>query len=1480
MAKSNGNGNESIFKTAAIGAPIAVGGAIGISRLSKDSNFFGKSVRELPHKASEDNIRQFTNTYVSKPHSGIYKEWQVNKLSAFSKNSVLTSDQIHDTWMQAARAADPSGHTAIALGDRFVGTTSRQMMEDIVLNLQKTNSYYLQKTTDIFIRNIEALNELAKQGISIDTVSPRVDIPVVKRSLGPGDFSERTWADIQKIREELGAEMNIYERSRMDIPGAELRIGFEGGKVPGYVELRIPRPMRQKGQWTGIVTRGHQQQSRFIAGIYGVVEEGLLKETFNHEEYYLRRAQESLIPAILNEKRLTQSRVNQMIGEFNNTVSKSLQWIRSVPSGTHAGLDEWIKWRTPTMHLRTPEGRPLSLLDYADIVEKGGMTGPEGKFIPMMPGMSPTQIGGSAVSLKDYTGASSLIGTSEEIGRRPMQWLRPDYAPTEEALWQMKYMDPITREYAWAGVSGADVYAPMARTTYISSRYAPQLQALGVTPEGMGIISSELAAAREVEELVTYEISTSRVSRQLAAELEEGVGRWKLNKPFSAGMYLGKTPAGDVSVLPEDVQMLEARAFEADKNKGDFIRLTGKRRVEPGPLGKVYLGGKMMAWEKSPKYIQGVMETVGLGDFAKADALVIMDELKKNQRLLYNQLFSSLWKYSKINMSSDKNMSTLMSNFIHDPFATARQIEETYMTLGGDRLPDEQVIRQAYSMAKEAKLNPLQMGRVFGALPDVFSEWESMLPGLDPAARAQIMRGGAEAFTQFFYGGPGSAGAGGLATIEPRLFELLGSPHFGATGAEIQSEIAGRMIQQYPFRLAEQAELDRLFANLTKPGQIAGAMSPAAFLEDVNLRKTTLAAEATALHIPGIGDIAIPAEGTVKQLAGRVTPEGKILESQLGIEYRKMAEQAALYAAGDINKKDMLRSLDQLAGKVGHAKALTVSGAGGLLRGRLPGSRFLTAVTPTADIKLPDAQTIGISQEYADEMFQDMERLYGRKSMAEMRARFEAGEAIAGIAARHPTIGPYSTQAVKFQRVNVKGAYAVVNEMLKNVTATGLGEEAMNLGALRFSPLVGMAGDTDGDMIAAMFASPQLERSLTQHLGEQTSLDLYQQYSIRSQVLKAKAMPAEVSLAARRAGDVIKLGIPQVQLGRVSLALQSAKAAVLTNPRVAARETMDALGLLEWLEQTPISGKHLPADKAREMVDLFNEIEGSIRKRDANRLADTARDVLARADIAGKKALREGFEITLEDIASGKITKQHIPGIRIQDTSRIIMESLRASEALLEGRLSSEAARGMLMGKFGPAGAEAVRELFSKTTLAKSPFGALFAPMEVAGARGHFAKVSSRIMTMSNKLMSMGERALTYAKPLAIGTGIAVGLSALLSKPAPSFAPGQTSPPTPDMTSGSGGMNVPPDVMMPQGVEGSPRAALSVQTANTARVSAQSRPSRKQIYIQGTMPGSANTAEINRQLRDAVGGRARINSSVSDRTTSLTPQRISNILNE
>lgn len=1499
MAENNRNDNNSsqssLFKTAAISAPIAIGGGIGVSRyMHKRSTHFSEPVNPLPSNQISDTIREFSNRYADPARSGVYKDWQLEKLAGMTENITLSTDQVRNSAMRAAKISDPTGATTQLFTSRLgLANTPGGLLQDLSKIVSQSSSLSVQRATSMFLEDISILNQKLESGVPIETQSLQSKVPrTFTKGMTLSQLSPTIRADVTKMAQLLGAGVKISSVGRADIPGGEYHFTFsESEKFPGQFTLRVPRTL--PGQ-EGIVTRGTTQQSKYIAGTYGLIDQGMMTQSFTHEEWTMRRAVEDLVPQLTGQKVLSNREVRGMVSSFERSIMEPVEWVPSITPGEHAGIEEYIKQRSQIMRLYSAaeEGgvAPISERAYHQLMSQGGARLPEGGIKPLFPGFSPAQIAKGTVSTQDVRGAMSLVPEAAPYGRRPLQFLRPEGTPLSPELIKG---DQLSRDYAWARASmGVD--APMMKAAYISSDLDPQFAGTGVSSEGQLLVSEARAGQRAVRQWKQFDIASDQMVELAGMIDKQSGGFWDINKQAAEGTFLGYDPSGRPVTLPEEMTLLHATAFEKDAAKGDFIRVMATKDVEQMPYSKVFGGAKGMAVEVDQDYIRNL-----LSDRAKApwmandiDTLITMDELKKNRGLHYNQMFTSLWDFTKQNIDSGKTSNVVAANFFNDPIKKINKLRA--IATQGDKFSHESMMTGIMKLARHAKLDPQQMGMVFGAVPDVFGDMD-VLGSISAAERKEIGRGIATGTTQLWFGGLGGPGAGGTATIEPRAFELMGAPHFGSLGPKIQTDIAERMAAAYPERFLEQKELMTALESVTDLKGREGAL-PAS-----QIAREGLPSAPASMAIPGMGDIYIPGTERISKLAGFETPADKTVFHPLAQKYQEVADAAAKLETGDISQKAMRGKLAGLEKELLGATVGTVTGKGGLLRNRVPGSVFATAVQPTLESDLPEG-VVGITKPMAKKMFGEMERLgiYQKEQLKALEDILMAGGRISGVVGRHPYIGQYSSQAADLKLIQGSEPIAMMHEKVqKAITMKGrLADEAkekfrqnaeqalqgdaralkkvQQMGGdlmsspIRLSPFVGLAGDVDGDIVSVMMAGPRIESDVTAHTKDLGAQRIYEEFAIRSQVMKAKAGPSDITLRQMMAGDVTKLGITQGgRLGKLSTQLQQYRAATLSNiAGLSTREQSNAMWLLEWLEQTPISAKHIEGGREMEMLNLLDEMEISLSKKKAGDIAELTRQVLSRAKMEGQQALKGGFTIAMEDLPGGGLQTRFIDSIDLDKTTANLVNAQKAFEASSMGQASGAQIRKLILNRGGfSTGQEAVDVLKDAAQMDRSPFAGFFPGAE----KKTFSEFAERSSTMLNRLAAAGRKIIPLARPLAMGTGAALGLAAVLSEP-PKFEP--PSMVTSNMKSGSGGEDLGYGEHPHKHQMGQPTAQTMESSQNSVRLA----PEGYRVDVKGRADSALDMNSINSQMRGVMGPNSTVNSSIRDQRSSLTPQKIASIL--
>jgi hypothetical protein len=424
---------------------------------------------------------------------------------------------------------------------------------------------------------------------------------------------------------------------------------------------------------------------------------------------------------------------------------------------------------------------------------------------------------------------------------------------------------------------------------------------------------------------------------------------------------------------------------------------------------------------------------------------------------------------------------------------------------------------------------------------------------------------------------------------------------------------------------------------------------------------------------------------------------------------------------------------------------------------------------------------------------------------------------------------------------------------------------------IRLSPLVGLAADVDGDNLSVMLAGPQLRKSLTEHANID-ALAAYEDYSIRSQVLKAKGAGDQITLDRVQAAAV-KIGVTEgPRVGMLSAALQRYRAGIYAGlGGLSTQESMNALGLLEWLEQTPISAKHVARGQELTMFELMDDIQKSLNRKSAAGITAAVETVLENAKSPARALLEEGITVSMED--AGGVTTRFIPSIDLQASAENIVRARQALEASAIGNMNADRLRRVLMGKAQPSVSEA-RALMQSGTLELSPF----APFFQTEAPSAFAELATRATTMKNRIGAAGRSMLEHAKPLGLGIGVALGVAAVLSEPPRILPPGANIPPPMPQT-GTGGAEIGTDLHPDGHVRGAPTASNPVDAGGAAMIRQPSGDDYL-VNVHGVSDSVVDLDGLTEQLRQATGGRTRVNSTIRDLRGSLTPQRLSSILRD
>ena len=1546
------NNSKSIFQSALIATPTLVGAGLFHRNLRSANMSVGKFTSMVSNRAPNSLNLEIQEAVRHTIESGsLTRKGRISQLENMIDRLIehdqmpVSRDTIIETWKNALKVSGVGVEIEEELVGRIsgIGGDAADLLSDISHIGNESSSIYTQRALSTFLDDMGIIERRAYEGLGTSTVDTGLSSAFLKqtvRQIKDIEYASQldpvTASYLKKIANDLGASVEVTRVSRTDLPGSQLLVGFEGGKLPSSftnksgqkefpLHLAIPEATsftNKSGQKAtnvpGVVYKGATQQSKYITGRYGIVgEDNILKFTMNYEQNMAYRAYEDLVPAIMEKQRVTRSWLRSIQAKYDQRLTGMAEWVENVQPGINPALDEYISMKSSNLHLFQPgrgkfgkKGLELPELaeeEYSKILGTGRLSGPGGSF-RVYPGASPAAIAKNVMMTQDPR-ERYLVPEAFAFERRPMQPFRKADL-TAEARRLIDNANLTQRRFGWSSMGSG--HAPMLGTAYISDKYAQELAEIGMGTQGALLMSNETAGMRSFTRSTVYHLNPQQVEPELAGLVAGRTSIEDLNFPIKQGQYLGRDIEGKLVEASRGGKILSSRAH-ADPLKGDYLELTVAEEFKNPKWSKVFLSAKGMAASVEDKDLQRyIAEKFGNEWLAGQgiDAIVSMGELKKNRALHYHQLFTSLWDYIDITKNSGKKFgSGLTSRFVSEPVKALEEIRQAARLLGTPGgFSHEEMVKSALSMAREAELGPREMGAVFGAVPDVFGGMEGttgIVRGfkekfgvtLNPFEAKEISRGMAGGIGQYFVEDLYAPGSGNTATWEPRFFELLDAPHWGSLGPDIKRDLSLRMINANENRVLEGDVFGKSAASLLSPGKLPGAIFPSQIRND-------LLEKGFGLTLPGIGDVQIPASGQFATLAQYRTPAGDMVSSDLQYQVGDFLEQAKLYEKGSLSKQIMLEETERLGIGFTEASISAVMGKGGILRGRLPGSTFLTAVPAAfgdyAHIGEGEAGITGVS---ANKIWGDLEKGAAAwpEDVAEIRARKEAWFASKGEKAepmlhfRHPAIGQHSMQAVATRWVPGDDLVAVYNEAEKRASiapgrltseqlaslrtgpvarsrntlrsrmasqaAVSLGVEEANL---RFSPMVGMAMDTDADPAAVIAMRP----SMADQLGKQLTYgsDEYTTHALRSQMLKAKASKGTpLTLVQAMAEDAMKLGIPQRgRLGRVSVSLQAGRAAVLNQQKVlGAERTANALAFLEASEQLPISSKWIAPGEASKQIDILDALPEAFEKKDARALVEGFEAALPGMSPAKRAVLTQGVTVMVPGEQA-----RYIPALMPGRAAKDIFDSMATWEADEVGGVSQKRIRELLFQRGTPTREEA-NVLLSKG-INKSGLGAFIHPQEVA-SRGTASKISQGLLGVKNRMGAAGRKMIPYAKPLALGFGASVALSMMLSQPPMTVSPESMVSPRPEMKSGSGGGNQPTNIHPADNMMGGARTPPSIPPGKAYITSGAN------IQIRGRSNGGSS-GDVGRQLGSVTGRGSRVHSSVRDNRQSLSPQKISDII--
>jgi hypothetical protein len=739
-----------------------------------------------------------------------------------------------------------------------------------------------------------------------------------------------------------------------------------------------------------------------------------------------------------------------------------------------------------------------------------------------------------------------------------------------------------------------------------------------------------------------------------------------------------------------------------------------------------------------------------------------------------------------------------------------------------------------------------------------------------------MFRGFASGAAAFSFGGP-AIEVGGLGSLEPRAFEILGGPAWKGIGPSLSEEFMGRLAITQPEKMRTHQQLGYTLESFV--GQLKGPQPGTVFeaAQGYNAsRMQALMEQGSFMIRPGKGqrDIYVPSakvlsEEALSGLRQFETAGGTKVRTELGSIYHDIAAKASQFATGDIKVEQYQKDVEVLANRIRQQWAPFGKGAGSLARGKVAGSTFLRGMTASAlgeESVIREANVVGVSREAFETMTRQMiDSGFEEAGIQEMAQRFRTGGRVGGVISRHPFIGEFSLQPILFQEAKGAGPTDIlIPEVGVNVRAEVAARGLATEKRITLGPLVGMAGDKDADLYSALLVSPDNEKLIRRSMmtTDNEFAQRYVQHQIRMQLFKPKAA-SDIGLTTieKMVGDVEKLGAGQRWIAPLSIQLSTAKEALATRGKGAG--AADARFLLEWLEQTPISAKHMSAQEAAGggLSSMMETITSALETRNEVRLNEAikgivANDAMSSAMLTGNVTLTEGAEeiSRIMDVNIGR----NIAGIDINTASHELMRTL-----------SDHHANG---------GIRAYERLAGRGSRIKfTEIPEMIAKGAVKGmglAEGSWAKVSAAMSASSNTLGQIGRGIIKHHKAIGLGFAGSIALSSVLSSPRETLGPGSAMIPNAKMMMSPGkaaNRMSPETVAPPQQSIGRPTPPSRL-IQQQARIAPGGTPSRR-INIRARAESFVNTDGIAGQVA-GLG----MNTSVQlkDNRSSLLPHEIAN----
>lgn len=1459
--------------------PIAIGAGISAHSIYRSRNelveIFSRTNLDRNSRV-QDIVNNLVNTSSVPSFSDIGRK--IASLSTSTKfggeSRALTVEDVRLAWKQASRSiTDPA--IASKIDSSLKNAASAREMLDILSIELKGGSTYTNRAASIFMSNIHAMRNSLKTG------------PI---DVGPIQFNKfKAIKSVKNMDKVFGSGAKASIREYVGNLGSRTQFVRITGGMIGDNSLRL-RIANEIGG--GIVASGVGGQTLNAVGAFAVWDGNKITGMLNYDEW-VRRQMSTQLPNMISAlgSNPTQAQINQVASDFGQRIRQPFEYIAQPFVG--AGYTDETRIAAGlakhTVTVVDPSGNILEGNALANFYKQAAsvrlpVTGAN-KLFPL----SPNRVGGAKFTTMD----PALFGAFPELAqysRRPGQMYR-SFFPTNESMSRIM-SDSLTRRHtttvgqAFAMADDSEfrhlLKTPGTRTLYTTQPFLPALS------EGQFAVSNRVRDMFNVTSLEDITIDSEQVAKSVLG--------LKPGQALDPDMLLGFDTDGSAIRAGHGATFVGSATFPRDEAGEKGLMKMAIRRTYNAEDFQKFFGIKGTGHFMDERIMRGY------------DVIAHVDELRKNRSMLNKQVFTALTEFNYENMSNlTKSLGDITEQMRHaqamghhavvdqlrnisGPIAERLEYLKTYDPeelmpqlkgmLAGGAVDSTAAIKEMASWARAMHMSPEQAGLIFGAVPAATGlSREQMMSqlGFQESWMQHIMKGEAMGVSHLYSAGPKAlTGAGtAMASVEPRIFELLQEGQFGPLSGIIRQDLLSRRMALDPENMLARGELAqtmrgvagmgidvptgaRMF-DITDPKLTHHMLNPL----DPNFIGANGPAYVNMGGVGGMKNLYVPGRGSFNEFTPFAMHGEQAVASPLMRGYQNFLN-AARAAANDPTQAGALQAAKASFTEVLHeAHAGTMYGKGGIQRGKILGSRFLTGVSTKEAGE--DIFRVGIGESSFFSMIEEMKSV-AERTIADRTARsnhlaqleimtktFMQGGEVGGYMLRHPLFEQFSLVPVRMRlNKNLRDDVVDIPFLTKKATIQGM----QGTTDLNWSLVKGMGGDFDADIYGMILGDPTKQSDIMAGARSGSSVGrAFEDYAIRQQLIKTRSAK-DVGLNAMEAlqGDIHKMALSN-EIGMLSFEMSKARLALIQHGG-GGRDVSDALSLLAWTEQNIISGKHATAAQAAGLPGQIQDLITNIRNPSPG--MGTFQNIVNQTmDDTGRAILNQ--DLVMDIAGEGR---RVIPKVNMGNAMEVLGSSLRKFDDHFGSELS-ELSRWMIS-----SGRKSIKPSEIASYLSMSS-------LEGAATKGTGKAVATAGLEIANKLATVGRKSVArYGKPLAIGFGASLALAAVLSNPVSNLDP--VDPAIVDakfnnqMGRQMNGMNLQsPQLGQPTGPRMATAPAPMAQHGNNMSA---------MISVRGKSAGRFDPSTTSDAFRQKLGPGTRINTRVQDDRRSMNAQKISEIL--